>query len=164
MCPFFRLYKEERGQILRKHENKGKSFAQACKELGFKGCARGFTANAALKEGPFVVGYQILAPQGKAFMRQYIDNEQIAATFGSVGAGLFTAVVTQPGAVIRGKMQSDPCGKVYTSTLQTAQKICQQEGAAGLLNGLKQRGARVAIAIPLYVAYGNAMEEWMKKE
>lgn len=142
-----------------KPENKGKSVAQACKELGTKGSFRGFTANAVLKEGPFVVGYQILASEGKAFVQKYVDHDLLAEGIGGAASGVVVAIATQPGAVIRGKMQSDPYGQVYTSTWQTAQKIYQQEGAVGLLKGLPQRGPRVALAIPMYVFYSDQMKK-----
>ncbi len=144
--------------------HKDKSLVQSCKELGIKGFSRGFAANALLKEGPFAVGYQILAPQAKAVAKKYVHDDLVAEGLGGATAGTFVAIATQPGAVMRGRMQSDPFGLVYTSTWQTAQKICQQEGPAGLLKGLAQRGPRVALAVPMYVFYGDQMKKIIRED
>lgn len=142
--------------------NEHKSFVQACKELGFKGLRRGYTANACLKEAPFTVGYQVLGPLGKKIVGQYVDNDFASTALGGSCAGVVTAVVTHPGAVIRNKMQGDLAKTVYKSTVQTAQKIYREEGAIGFFRGLPARGTRVACAIPLYVGYSQALEKKIK--
>lgn len=142
--------------------NEHKSFVQACKELGLKGLGRGYTANAFLKEAPFTVGYQVLGPLGKKIVGQYVDNDFASTALGGSCAGVVTAIATQPGAVIRNKMQGDLAKTVYKSTVQTAQKIYREEGAAGLFRGLPARGTRVACAIPLYVGYSQVLEKEIK--
>ena len=138
--------------------NAGKNMRQAFAELGKKSM-RGFTANAVLKEGPFAVGYQMLAPKGTKLAEAYVGDNVAATVLGGVTAGVVTAVVTHPGAVIRNKMQGDLEGTAYPTMLKTASKICKEDGPRALFSGLKQRGARIAIAIPLYVAYSNALSE-----
>ena len=133
------------------------SMLQAARELK-RSSFRGFTANALLKEAPFVVGYQFLAHKGKEFIQPYVKKESHATVAGGVGAGILTALITQPGTVIRNKMQSDLEG-VYASTAQTVRTIFQQEGMKGFFAGLSQRGARVAIAIPLYMVYTRFLED-----
>ena len=147
---------------LQKKSNVGKSMLNAYKDLGGKGCFRGFMPNAFMKEAPFTIGYQILAQKGEKVAQEYVDNKLVAAAIGGTGAGVFTAIATHPGAVVRNKMQGDPFANIYTTTLKTVQKICQEEGIQGLFFGLKQRGLRVAIAVPLYVVYTNFLEEFIK--
>lgn len=134
--------------------NKGKTTEQACKELGMKSF-RGFGPNAFLKEGLFAVGYQMLAEKGTDVAQEYVGNNLAAVALGGAGAGVVTAVVTHPGAVMRTKMQNDPHRATYTTSWQTMQKIFQDEGAKGFFNGLSQRGTRVAVAVPLYVLYST---------
>lgn len=133
------------------------SMLQAARKLRGR-VFRGFTANALLKEAPFVVGYQLLAHKGKEFAQPYLKKEPHATLVGGVGAGILTALITQPGTVIRNKMQNDLEG-AYTSTVQTMRTIFQQEGFKGFFAGLSQRGVRVAIAIPLYMVYTKCLEE-----
>ena len=139
-----------------------KSTLQACKELGVKKAFRGFTAGAFLKEGPFPVGYQVLAPQGKKIMQQYCGDNIVATTLGGVSAGIVTGVVTHPGLVIRNTMQADRKKTIYTTTLQTGKKIIQEQGMQGFYKGFAQRGVRIAVAVPLYVAYTDLVEDLIK--
>ncbi|MFA5999282.1 MAG: MC/SLC25 family protein [Candidatus Babeliales bacterium] len=147
---------------LQDKSNAGKNTWQALKRLK-RQCFRGFAPNAFIKEGPFAVGYQFLAPKGTQAVLQYVDNPLVATAFGGAAAGVVTAVVTQPGVVLRNKMQNDIAGATYTATWQTIKKILKEEGFKGFYAGLKQRGTRVAIAVPLYVVYGAALEAQMRK-
>lgn len=148
-------------QLCMQNETQGKkTMMQAMCHLKEK-CHRGFVANAFLKEGLFAVGYQALAPKGQEIAKGYVGDNIAAVAIGGAAAGVVTAVATQPGAVIRNKMQNDPFAT--TSTMQTAKNIFVSEGMKGFFSGLKQRGARVAIAVPLYVAYGTMLENWIKK-
>jgi hypothetical protein len=142
--------------------NKGKNTREAFRALGVR-AFRGFGPNAILKEGPFVVGYQFLAPQAKKVVHKYVDHDLTATAIGGAAAGVVTAVVTHPGAVIRNKMQGDPAGAIYANTWQAFRKIYSEEGAKGFAKGLEQRGARVAVAVPLYVAYTTWLEEQVRK-
>jgi len=142
--------------------NNGKSFLQVSKELGYKGMLRGYTPNAVLKEGPFTVGYQYLAPKWQLFFNQYIENKMMSDALGGAAAGVAVAMVTQPGAVLRNKMQGDLFSNTYSSTLQAAHRTCTQEGVIGLFRGLSCRGPRVAIAVPLYVYYTQKLENIVK--
>ena len=149
--------------FLQSPANSGKTTYQAMKELGAKSF-RGFGPNSFIKEGPFAVGYQYLAPKGKGVVEKYIDNDRVATALGGSAAGVVTAVVTQPGAVIRNKMQGDllTAGLTYPTYWQTVQSIIKKEGAVGFFKGLKARGARVAIAVPLYVYYTTVLENKIK--
>ncbi|MCX5923826.1 MAG: hypothetical protein NTZ68_00150 [Candidatus Dependentiae bacterium] len=147
---------------LQDKSNSGKSTWRAVKELK-RQCFRGFASNAFIKEGPFAVGYQFLAPKGTQAALQYVEIPEVATAFGGAAAGVFTAVLTQPGAVLRNKMQNDTAGTTYRATWQTVQKILKEEGWKGLFTGLKQRGTRVAFAVPLYVMYGAALEGQIRK-
>jgi Mitochondrial carrier protein len=149
--------------FLQKEENKGKSTMQACKELRFAGLGRGYGANAILKEGPFAVGLQVLVPIMNTKMQKYVENKTSAQALGAAAAGVMTAVVTQPGAVVRNTMQADYTRATYTSTVQTVQKICKEQGPQALLKGVSQRGARIAIAMPLFTFYNEAAEKFIKE-
>jgi Mitochondrial carrier protein len=139
-----------------------KSSIQVCKELGVKKSFRGFTAGALLKEGPFAVGYQILAPEGKKLAQQYYCDNFTATIIGGVAAGVFTGFVTHPGLVIRNTMQIDREKTIYTTTLQTGKKIIKEQGMQGFYKGFTQRGVRIAVAVPLYVAYTDLVEDLIK--
>lgn len=148
-------------QLCMQNEAHGKkTMMQAMCHLKEK-CYRGFVANAFLKEGLFAVGYQTLAPKSQEIAKSYVGDNMAATALGGAVAGVVTAVATQPGAVIRNKMQNDPFAT--TSTMQTVKNIFAAQGMTGFFSGLKQRGARVAIAVPLYVAYGTMLENWIKK-
>ncbi|AXK60363.1 MC/SLC25 family protein [Candidatus Chromulinivorax destructor] len=150
--------------FLQKEANAGKNIGDACKELSMKSCFKGFTANALLKEAPFAIAYQTSAPQAIEIAKEYVGDNLFAQAIGGSIVGVATAVGTQPGAVIRNRMSNDPHGVLYTSTLQTVQKIYKEEGAQAFFRGLSARGPRVGIAIPLYVMYGTAMEYIIRKE
>ncbi len=143
-----------------KTRNAGKSTLQACRELGAKSF-RGFMPNAFFKEGPFTLGYQMLSPKGKQIARDYVGDTFIATALGGSATGVFIAVVTQPGAVLRHAMQSDFSSEQSLSTWQTARKICREHGYKGLFTGLPQRGVRVALAIQLYGFYITTLEGCM---
>jgi len=119
---------------LQRKSNIGKGMLDAYKEIGMRGCFKGFVPNAFMKEAPFTVGYQILALKGKEVAKEYVGDNLAATAIGGTSAGVFTAIATHPGAVIRNKMQGDPFANVYTTTWKTIQKICQEEGVQGLLN------------------------------
>lgn len=144
--------------------NAGKTTRQAIEALGTKSF-RGFGANAFAKEGLFAVGYQYLAGKATQAVSPYVGNNIGAAALGGSAAGVVTAVATQPGAVIRNRMQSDLFRdkSMYKNAWQTAKQICQKEGVAGLFKGLTARGTRVAIAVPLYVFYTTAIETKLKE-
>lgn len=137
-------------------------------ELGFKGSFRGLVPNAVLKEGPFAIGYQFLAPKLKSLMLPYFNtdsskiNDSIATAVGGAAAGLITAIATQPGTVMCSKMQSDLEKNIYKSSWQTAKKIYLDEGVSGFFRGLLQRSSRAAIAVPLCVAYASTLEKFTK--
>ena len=139
-----------------------KSTMQVCKELGIKKSFRGFTSCALLKEAPFAVGYQVLAPQGEKLAQQYCGDNFTATIIGGVSAGVLTGVATHPGLVIRNTMQADWHKKIYTTTWQTNKKIVQEQGVRGLYKGFVRRGIRIAIAVPLYVAYTDIVEDLIK--
>ncbi len=140
--------------------NAGKNSWQAMKALG-KNCYKGFMPNALLKEGPFAVGYQILGTQGKNLVAPYVGDNMSAVALGGAGAGVLTAIVTQPGAVIRNRMQANP--NLYPTLRSSVANICKQEGVKALWKGLVPRGTRVAIAVPLYVAYTQKLEDMVRK-
>lgn len=146
---------------LQNPKNATKNMWQACRDLGRKSF-RGSCPNA-IKEGLFTIGYQALAPQGKQVVGEYVDNNTVATALGGSLAGALTALMTQPGAVIRNKMQGDLKGDVYSTVRKTVQKIYHTAGVRGFFIGLKQRGARVMVAVPLYVAYTNMLERQMKR-
>lgn len=143
--------------------NAGKNMVQALQALGSKSF-RGFAPNAFMKEGPFAVGYQMLAGKGKEVAHHCgVTNNLAAVAVGGAAAGVFTAVVTHPGAVMRNKMQNDPHATTYTTLWQTAKKVFQEEGVRGFFKGLPQRGTRVAVAVPLYVGYTTGLEHLMRR-
>lgn len=125
----------------------------AIKALG-KNSYRGFLANALIKEGPFAVGYQVLEGKGTSMAKEYIDNPTAASVVGGIGAGVMTAVITQPGAVIRNKMQTGETD-VIANTLKN-------EGFKGFYKGLTARGVRIMCAIPLYAMYTSYLENKIK--
>jgi hypothetical protein len=140
--------------------NSSKNTWQAMKALG-KNCYKGFLPNALLKEGPFAVGYQILGTKGKNLVAPYVGDNMGAVALGGAGAGVLTAVLTQPGAVIRNTMQANP--NAYPTLKSAVQNICKQQGVGALWKGLVPRGTRIAIAVPLYVAYTQKLEDLMRK-
>jgi len=148
---------------LQDEKHAGKSTIQACKELGRKSF-RGFTANAFLKEGPFAVAWLMLAQKGELVAQEYVGKNLGATILGGLPVGIVTAVATQPGAVIRNKMQNDSSKITYKTTLQTAVKICKDEGSKALFKGLPERGVRVGIAVPLLAIYANLLEKYICKE
>lgn len=137
-CNAIQLYLQDPG-------NAKKNTWQAGRALGSRSF-RGFAPNAFLKEGPFAVGYQVLAPKGKEIAQQYIDNDICATVAGGAPAGVFVASITQTGAVMRNKMQKDPHSLQYITLLQTVHKIVLQQGRQGLIQGIYERGGRVAVA------------------
>lgn len=143
--------------------NAGKTTSQAIKELGAKSW-RGFGANAFVKEGLFAVGYQYLADKATQKVKPYVGDNMAAAALGGSAAGVVTAVATHPGAVIRNTMQSDLFRdkSIYKNAWQTAKYIYRKDGMSGMFKGLQARGARVAIAVPLYVAYTDAIQAWLE--
>lgn len=144
-------------------DHTGKKAWQVAQRLQWK-MFRGTTPNALFKEGPFVVGYQVLADKGKEFTLNYTNNETAANIIGGVSAGVITASITQPGAVLRNRMQADLTRKIYKNTLQSIHKIVQEEGVQGLYKGISTRGARVACAIPLYTWYTKTLETMIKSQ
>ena len=142
------------------HKN---STLQVLRKLGKKSFA-GFFANSMLKEGPFALGYQFLAPSVTQSIQPYIDNKNVATTLAGVMAGVLIAIWTQPGAVIRNYMQMEALTSLSPQKARSVmQSIFAKEGYRGFFVGLKQRGARVAIAIPIYTVYGQAIESCMQK-
>lgn len=150
--------------FLQKEAHAGRNIRHAYKELGFKGCFKGFTANALLKEAPFAIAYQTSAPYAIDIAQECIGENLLTQAVAGSCVGVVTAVLTQPGAVIRNRMSNDPQDLLYTSTLQTVQKIYKEEGAQAFFKGLSARGPRVGIAIPLYVMYGAGMESCIRTE
>ena len=144
-----------------KPEHMHENAIQALKKLRGKSL-RGMTATG-FKEAKFALAWQVAATKGEEFASKYINNPNIAKAVGGAGVGVATAVVTHPWAVIRNKMQGDIDATMYKTTLQTAQKIYEQEAVAGLMKGLPQRGVRVAIAIPLYSVYSKKLETFIKE-
>ena len=140
-----------------------KTNAAACRELGVKGLTRGALVNAALKEGPFAMAYQFATPKFAKFLQeQGVKNKLEATAIAGSLVGVATAVMTQPGAVVRGTMQNDPHGAAYKNARKPAQTIYQRDGLKGFLRGLPQRGCRVAMAVPLLVIYETALEKSVK--
>jgi Mitochondrial carrier protein len=149
--------------FLQRPQGKNKTNMQACKELGVKGLTRGATVNAGLKEAPFAMAYKFATPKVAKFLQeQGVENKVVATAIGGAGVGVVTAVVTQPGAVIRGTMQNDPHADVYKTVRQAASKIYERDGAQGFFRGLPQRGIRVACAVPLLVVYIDILEKCVK--
>lgn len=156
-CNAIQLFLQDKAHI-------GKTTRQAIKELGSKSF-RGFGVNAFAKEGLFAVGYQYLAGKATHKLNPYVGDNIGAVALGGSVAGIITAVGTHPGTVIRNMMQSDLSRNksIYKNGLQAASEICKKDGFAGLFKGLTARGARVAIAVPLYVAYTKAIESQLKE-
>ncbi len=126
---------------------------QAIRALG-KNNYRGFWVNSLIKEGPFAVGYQVLAVTGKSIAQEYTDNQTAASVVGGIGAGVVTAAITQPGAVIRNKMQ--------TGQTDVIENTIRKEGVRGFYKGLAARGTRIMFAIPLYTMYSSYLEDTVK--
>ena len=143
-------------QLFLQHpDNKGKTNLQAFRTLGTKSM-RGFFPNAAFKEAPFTAGYQVLRPECETLTSQVVDDQYAQKVLGGATAGLITAIATQPGTVLRNRMQSDLGGK---TTLQTAKHIYSHEGFKGFMTGLSARGPRVWIAVPLYGFYSDILTD-----
>lgn len=144
----------------------GKSSRYVMRSLG-RNMVRGWAPNAFIKEGPFAVGYQMLAAEGQHTMQNYVQDEHVAQVLGGVGAGVLTALITQPGAVLRNRMQGDLFDvknkAPYKTTLQTMQQIVKNEGVCGLWSGWKQRSLRMVCAVPLYAAYTSALEHKLRE-
>jgi len=134
----------------------------ALQVLGLKSM-RGFVPNAFLKEGPFAVGYQVLAPKCTDLVKLHVDDDLAAKAIGGAVAGVVTAVITQPGAVLRNKMQAEWNNMLGKTAWEVAKTTYTKEGIGGLWRGLPQRGTRVALAVPLYVAYTNLLEQKIKE-
>lgn len=126
---------------------------QAIRALG-KNNYRGFWVNSLIKEGPFAVGYQVLAGTGKSMAQKYTDNQTAASIAGGIGAGVITAAITQPGAVIRNKMQAGQTDVI--------ENTIRNEGFRGFYKGLTARGIRIMFAIPLYTIYSSYLEDKVK--
>lgn len=143
-----------------------KSMRQIARELKLKSF-RGFVPNAFIKEGVFCFGYQALAPQAEEIVENYTNNQVIKKTVGGIGAGIITAAITQPGAVLRTKMQDGAINlrakSASSTTLQVASDIFKKEGLSGFFKGFLQRGTRIAIAVPLYAAYSSFFEKQLRK-
>ena len=144
-----------------KPENAGKNAFQVFTELAGKRL-RGSTPNSC-KEAKFALAWIMGAKKGEDLAKEYVDNPKHAKYLGGAGVGALTAVATHPWAVLRNKMQGDFSKEIYTTTLQTAQKVYEQEGVQGLFRGLPQRGLRVAIAVPLYAKYKEVLEKEIRK-
>lgn len=147
---------------LQEAANSGKSSWQAVKALRLN-AFRGFVANAFLKEGLFAVGYQVLAPKGREVVANYVGDNVVAAALGGAGAGVLTAVVTHPGAVLRNTIQAAVMQQRYLTVWKAVQQVCATQGCKGLFRGLKERGTRVMIAVPLYAAYTTALQRMLAK-
>lgn len=147
---------------LQEAANAGKNSWQAVKSLRLKALS-GFGVNAFLKEGLFAVGYQVLAPKGREMLVNYVGDNLAATALGGAGAGVLTAVLTQPGVVLRNKIQSAALQGRHLTALKAIREICATQGCLGLLRGLKERGARIVIAVPLYAAYTTALQKMLVK-
>lgn len=134
----------------------------ACRSLSFKGLSRGFWTNALSKEAPFAVGYQWLAPKTSELLEPYVSEGLLSKAIGGATAGAVVALVTQPGAVIRTKMQTD-WGYEYKNSYVAAKEVYRTGGSRGFFSGLPQRGARVFVAVPLYVGYTKLLEDQLKE-
>lgn len=142
-----------------------RSMTYALWQLG-KGAWRGHVPNAFLKEGPWAVGYQVLGPRGKQIAQDNFGEGALPAIAGTTAAGVATAVVTQPGAVLRNTMQATLLdqGSRHLTMRQTAADIYAKKGMRGFFVGGVRRGLRVTIALQLYVLYGELFEQWLRKE
>jgi len=144
----------------------GKKSRDEMRFLG-RNMARGWVPNAFMKEGPFVVGYGMLAAEGDRFMHNYTDDARVAKVVGGVGAGVVTAMLTQPGACLRTRMQNDlfnsKCSAPYKTTMQTAREIIKADGFTGLWGGWKQRSLRMVFAVPLYATYTSFLENKVRE-
>ncbi len=138
-------------------KNAHKTTYQAIRDLG-RNSFRGFSANALLKEGPFAVGYQFMAPKLTSIAEKHIPNDTTATIAGSIGAGVITAGITQPGAIIRNRMQS---GEKFSNIITNTLKV---DGVRGFFKGLPQRGSRLVIAMPIYVLCASWLEKKLKGE
>lgn len=147
---------------LQKEGNADKSLTKVCRELGLRGLGRGFATNALCKEGPFAVGYQWLAPKTSELLEPYTGDGMLSTALGGAIAGAAVAVVTQPGAVIRTKVQTD-WGCEYKNSYVAAKEVYITGGSRGFFSGLPQRGARVFVAVPLYVGYTKLLEDQLKE-
>tara|TARA_Y100000588_G_scaffold314633_1_gene342369 strand:- start:1190 stop:2077 length:888 start_codon:yes stop_codon:yes gene_type:complete len=143
---------------LQSSANNEKSNYQAFKKIGFRNGFRGFSANACMKEGPFAIGYQVLAPQGTKIAKSCLDSDKTSELVGGVSAGVLTAFFTQPGAVIRNEMQKGSCYKEYATLRSTIYSMYRKEELEAFYKGFVDRGIRIAIAIPLYAKYIKIIE------
>lgn len=137
--------------------NTTKTTRQAMSDLGTRAW-RGFRPMAA-REGVFSSGYQAVEPMMQDAAKSTMGNTTTAAVAGSVAAGVVTAVVSQPFAVVKTLVQSDPDKAQYKNNFDTVQKIYRQDGAKGFFRGGVARGTRVAIAIPLYAQYTKVLTQ-----
>jgi len=137
--------------------NLKKNSFQAIRALG-NHLYRGFVPNSFLKEAPFAVGYQVLAPQGQAAVRPYVGNDLEANILGGALAGVTTAVITQPGSVLRNKMQNEWAALQPKTFMQTIRSVYAQNGLKGFFKGLPQRGIRTALSVYLYATYSQKLE------
>lgn len=138
---------------LQKPECAGKSTLQALQELKLRAW-RGLVPTAG-RDGLFTVGYAALAPVLQSRVHAELvgtrwENYTTTAEFGAtVGAGVLTAVATQPLAVLKTQLQADPFARSYRRTLDAANATYRQAGLPGYFKGLVPRGARVMCAIPV---------------
>lgn len=128
---------------MQKPENAQKKTVQVALELKRR-MWRGLVPTAK-RDGLFTVGYDSLAPIMQAKARAIMDKSS-AEVVGGIGAGVATAVATQPLAVVKTAMQANPG---YRNSLEAAQEIYSKHGVKGLFKGLTPRGARIVVAIPV---------------
>lgn len=120
---------------------------------------RGLTATSG-RDGVFTAGYTTLTAIFKKRLEGTM-NPYMAQLFAGMAAGVITAGVTQPLHVIARRMQSQP---KYKNSLATGVDIYKTEGIKGLYNGIKPRGARILVAIPVLSTATGKITDYMKSK
>lgn len=127
------------------------TMAQSVQELKWRAW-RGFGPTAT-REGLFTAGYQAVEPMMQQMTKSAMGDTAAAGLAGSVTTGVVVAIASQPFAVVKTLMQSDPSKTQYKNSFDTACQIYSKDGVKGFFKGGAARGTRVAIAVPLYAYY-----------
>jgi hypothetical protein len=103
----------------------------------------------AIRDGGFTVGYLALGDIIKKSFAIDTGNKLTDTALSGIPAGLIAGVITHPFDRISTSLKKDLAKESYRNSFQTALKIAQEEGIAGLFKGLIPRATRIAIAIPV---------------
>lgn len=144
-------------------ENKGKTTMQVIRELGPRGAMRGCVPTAG-RDGIFTAGYMSMNNICVEKAKNIVGDNYAAPVLGGITAGVIVAVATQPLAVVKTKMQSDPKKMYYPTALSTASSVLRTDGIRGLYRGLPARGARIIVAIPVLGAATKCYTELISQK